>query len=65
MDWQEGLEADFIGEGARRRTKVHEGCSHDMKNAVKPLNAELNPICHLLIQLGDLKFMGTCDVSIF
>jgi hypothetical protein len=29
------------------------------------LNAELNPICHLLILLGDLTFMGTCIVSIF
>jgi hypothetical protein len=32
---------------------------------INPLNAELNPICHLLILLGDLKFMGTCIVSIF
>src|SRR5215475_5989758 len=31
---------------------------------VNPLNAELNPICHLLILLGDLTFMGTCIVSI-
>jgi hypothetical protein len=30
-----------------------------------PLNAELNPICHLLILLGDLTFMGPCIVSIF
>jgi hypothetical protein len=29
-----------------------------------PLNAELNPICHLLILLGDLTFMSTCIVSI-
>jgi hypothetical protein len=29
------------------------------------LNAELNPICHLLVLLGDLKFMGPCIVSIF
>jgi hypothetical protein len=28
------------------------------------LNDELNPICHLLILLGDLTFMGTCIVSI-
>jgi hypothetical protein len=28
------------------------------------LNAELNPICHLLILLGDLTFMGKCIVSI-
>jgi hypothetical protein len=28
------------------------------------LNAELNTICHLLILLGDLTFMGKCIVSI-
>ena len=32
---------------------------------VNPLNAELNPICHLLILLGYLTFMGPCIVSIF
>jgi hypothetical protein len=32
---------------------------------VNPLNAELNPIRHLLILLGDLTFMGMCIVSIF
>jgi hypothetical protein len=32
---------------------------------LNPLNAELNPICHLLILLGDLMFMGKCIVSIF
>jgi hypothetical protein len=31
---------------------------------INPLNAELNPMCHLLILLGDLTFMGTCIVSI-
>jgi hypothetical protein len=31
---------------------------------IKPLNAELNPICLLLILLGDLTFMGKCIVSI-
>ena len=30
-----------------------------------PLNAELHPICHLLILLGDLTFIGTCIVSMF
>jgi hypothetical protein len=29
-----------------------------------PLNAELNPMCHLLILLGDLTFMGPFIVSI-
>jgi hypothetical protein len=31
---------------------------------INPLNAELNPICHLLILLGDLTFMGKCIVGI-
>jgi hypothetical protein len=31
---------------------------------VNPLNAELNPICHLLILLGDLTFMGKFIVSV-
>jgi hypothetical protein len=30
-----------------------------------PLNAELNPICHLLVLLGDLIFIGPCISSIF
>jgi len=30
---------------------------------INPLNAELNPICHLLVLLGDLTFMGPCIVS--
>ena len=32
---------------------------------INPLNAELNPICHSLILLGNLTFMGPCIVSIF
>jgi hypothetical protein len=32
---------------------------------INPLNAELNPICHLPVLLGDLTFMGPCIVSIF
>jgi hypothetical protein len=32
---------------------------------INPLNAELNPICHFLILLGVLTFMGPCIVSIF
>jgi hypothetical protein len=32
---------------------------------INPLNTELNPICHLLILLGDLTFMGPCILSIF
>jgi hypothetical protein len=36
-----------------------------MLTLINPLNAELNPICHLLILLGDLMFMGPCILSIF
>jgi hypothetical protein len=32
---------------------------------INPLNAEINPICHVLILLGDLTFTGPCIVSIF
>jgi hypothetical protein len=32
---------------------------------LNPLNAELNPICHLLILLEDLTFISRCIVSIF
>jgi hypothetical protein len=37
----------------------------DTMHIVNPLKAELNPICHLLVLLGDLTFMGPCIVSIF
>jgi hypothetical protein len=32
---------------------------------INPLSAELNPIWHMLVLLGDLTFMGPCIVSIF
>jgi hypothetical protein len=32
--------------------------------SINPLNAELKPICHLLILLGDLTFMVPCILSI-
>jgi hypothetical protein len=35
------------------------------RTVLTPLNAELNPICHLLVLLGDLTFMSPCIVSIF
>jgi hypothetical protein len=38
-----------------------EGKNHETLN---PLKAELNPICHLLVLLGDLTLMGPCIVSI-
>jgi hypothetical protein len=31
---------------------------------INPLNAELNPIRHLLVLLGDFTLMGPCIVSI-
>jgi len=34
-------------------------------NYFNPLNAELNPVCHSLVLLGDLTFMDPCIVSIF
>jgi hypothetical protein len=37
----------------------------NFKVFINPLKAELNPICHLLVLLGDLTFMGPCIVSIF
>jgi hypothetical protein len=37
---------------------------HYISKNINLLNAELNPICHLLILLGDLTFMGKCIVSI-
>jgi hypothetical protein len=36
-----------------------------IKIDINPLNAELNPICNLLVLLGHLTFMGLCIVSIF
>jgi hypothetical protein len=44
-------------------TRSGIGCS--TKKLFNPLNAELNPICHLLVILGDLTFMGPCIISIF
>jgi hypothetical protein len=37
----------------------------DELEGINPRNAELNPICHSLILLGDLTFMVPCIVSIF
>jgi hypothetical protein len=33
--------------------------------SINSLKAELNPICHLLVLLGDLTFMVPCILSIF
>jgi hypothetical protein len=52
----------FHTQGQVNRRKCVESKDRD---ALNPLNAELNSICHLLILLGDLTFMSTCIVSIF
>jgi hypothetical protein len=44
----------------RERSEIKD----EITKAFNPLNAELNPICHLLLLLGDLTFMGPCIVSI-
>jgi hypothetical protein len=36
-----------------------------LKFSLNPLKAELNSICHLLVLLGDLTFMGPCIVFVF
>jgi hypothetical protein len=47
------------------RVRVHACICLVNIDLINPLNAELNPICHLLVLLGDLTFMGPCIVSIF
>jgi hypothetical protein len=37
---------------------------YESETWINPLNAELNPICHLLILLGDLTFVGPYIVSL-
>jgi hypothetical protein len=47
--------------------KSMKGCyafCYNLRN-LNPLNAELNPICHLLVLLRALTFMGPCIVSVF
>jgi hypothetical protein len=47
--------------------RLGRGGDHPLLSSVDAnlLNAELNPICHLLVLLGDLTFMVLCIVSIF
>jgi hypothetical protein len=52
----------YLFKGALHRSSIPFGI---IKSHFNPLNAELNLICHLLILLGDLTFMGPCIVSIF
>jgi hypothetical protein len=57
------LEEEAISEILVADTALELGA--EATDVVNPLNAELNPICHSLILLGDLTFMGTCIVIIF
>jgi hypothetical protein len=52
-----------VGKPEKRRLPGRRGGRHE--NYINPLKAELRPICHLLILLGDLTFMGPCIISIF
>jgi hypothetical protein len=45
--------------------KIQCNLKRNYTRKINPINAELNPICHLLVLLGDLTFMGSCIVSIF
>jgi hypothetical protein len=51
--------------GLRRRPGYAADCMLGSASQFNPLNAELNPICHLLGLLEDLTFMGPCIISIF
>jgi hypothetical protein len=51
-------------EAATSSLDVHRNSFFD-NHTINPLNAELNPICHFLVLLGDLTFMSPCIVSIF
>jgi len=46
---------------------VHNAICSAIRNLTifNPLNSELNPICHLLVLLGDSTFMSPCILSIF
>jgi hypothetical protein len=39
--------------------------TYNISNTINPLNAKLNPICHVLVLLEDLTFTGPCIVSTF
>jgi hypothetical protein len=44
---------------------LSEGPTPKWEDDINPLKAELNPIWHSLILLGELTFMGPCILSIF
>jgi hypothetical protein len=51
----------------RKHTTFRKRRKFEIKNRflfINPLNAEFNPMYHLLILLGDLTLMGKCIISI-
>jgi hypothetical protein len=59
MQWPPGfMRVQFV----IKVTRFPLSCTNEI--FFSPLNAELNPICHLLILLADLTFMGKGIVSI-
>jgi hypothetical protein len=52
-----------------KRKEFSKYINNNLENSkrldINPLNAELNPTCHLLVLLSDLTFTGPCIVSIF
>jgi hypothetical protein len=60
-EWRNGWVSGAFGSSAT----ICHCCPASKCTILNPLNAELNPICHLLVLLGDLTFMGPCILSIF
>jgi hypothetical protein len=65
----ETLSVCYLRGRTRKRVLLQNPTVTELVNTlhtvINPLNVELNPICHLLVLLGDLTFMGPCIVSIF
>jgi cytochrome c biogenesis protein CcdA len=59
------VDALSIHDGHIRDNKFENVAHLRNKISFNSLNAELNPICHLLVLLGDLTFISPCIVSIF
>jgi hypothetical protein len=51
--------------GIRTLYEYRSGLFYGARSHLKPLKAELNPICHLLVLLGDLTFMCPGILCIF
>jgi hypothetical protein len=59
------IATEFFQAHVADTNKIETKHESAQNNSINPLNAELNPICHLLVLLGDSTFMGPCIVSIF